>query len=86
MICTNGGAIHKVDAVLGHFYRDKFIRKHAELEISKMEKWSTLIEYLRFELKIEEEILLAQQESDTKPESEQGKENSSDQQKRSCSK
>ena len=50
----HGGALHKVYAVLGHSYRDKFIRKHAESELSKMEKWSKLIEYLRFESKIEE--------------------------------
>ena len=69
----HGGAIHKVYAVAGHSYRDKFIRKHAGSEMSKMEKWSKLIEYLRSELGIENEILLAQQDSDFKPKVEQGK-------------
>ena len=79
----HGGAIHKVYAVVGHSYRDKFIRKHAESEMSKMEKWSKLIEYMRFELKIEEEILLAQQDSDSKPKSEPEKERPSDQERKS---
>ena len=77
----HGGAIHKVYAVVGHSYRDKFIRKHAESEMSKMQKWSKFIEYMKSELKIEEEILLAQQDSDSKTRVEQNKENPGSQEK-----
>ena len=58
----HGGAIQKVYSVLGHKYRDKFIRKHVELELSKKEKWAKLIEFVKSELKVEEEIALAHQQ------------------------
>ena len=59
----HGGAIQRVCEVLGNEQRNKFIRKYAEETLSKKAKWEKLIEFVKSELRVQEEIVLVQKES-----------------------
>ena len=55
----HGGGFQKVYDVIGNVYRDKFIRACTEVTFKeKKEKWVKLVEFLKAELRVQEEILL----------------------------
>ena len=67
----HGGAIQRVYEVLGNEQRNKFIRKYAEETLSKKAKWDKLIEFVKSELRVQEEIVLVQKESVPRQKSEE---------------
>ena len=55
----HGGGFQRVYDVIGNVYRDKFIRACTEVTFTeKKEKWVKLVEFLKAELRVQEEILL----------------------------
>ena len=55
----HGGGFQKVYDVIGNVHRDKFIRACTEVTFKvKKEKWIKLVEFLKAELRVQEEILL----------------------------
>ena len=68
----HGGGTQQVYEVLGNVHRDKFIRKYAGETLSKKEKWAKLIEFVRSELRVQEEIVLVQKESSSRQKSDGG--------------
>ena len=59
----HGVGLQRVYDVIGHAYRDKFIRNNTEVTLSKKDKWVKLINFLKLELRVQEEILLVEKGS-----------------------
>ena len=53
-----GGSIQKVYKVLGYAYTNRFIGKYCELKPSKKDCWKQLVDFLKKEVKFQEEIIL----------------------------
>ena len=67
----HGGAIQRVYEVLGNEHRNKFIRKYAGENLSKKDKWNKLIEFVKYELRVQEEIVIVQKENIPRQKSEE---------------
>ena len=53
-----GGSIQKIYKVMGNTYTNKFIRKYCESKLGKKVWWNNLVEFLKKEVKFQEEVIL----------------------------